>query len=104
MIEPEHSLKAKLMGLREGEVLTVSTRDLANYHNGGEIRIPNGRPNQDHSPYHCLESRAQCAAIVRAYKELRLLLLRPPPGIIAEELPGSQFRVRFVRIENGGRP
>ncbi|MEM0344092.1 MAG: hypothetical protein QXU73_07610 [Thermoplasmata archaeon] len=95
-------MKWKLLNLREGEVLEVSTKDLANYHNGGAINIPNGAPQQ-HTPLYRMDPKGRSAAIVRAYKELRLFLLHPPPGIIAEELPGAQFRVRFVRIEQPTR-
>lgn len=106
MIDRPHSLKYKLQNLREGEVLTVSTKDLANFHNGGAIRIPNGQPTNERSPYHLLSPQERGAAIVQAYNELRLLLRQPPPGVVAEELPGSQFKVRFARINGikGVRP
>lgn len=98
MIDPSHTLKFKLLHLREGEVLDVSTKDLANYHNGGSIRIQNGAPKKA-TPLYSLDPRERSAAVVRAYKELKLLLVQPPPGVSAEELPGEEFRIRFVRTE-----
>lgn len=96
------SLKNVLSQLKEGQPLEISSRDLANYQNGGRLPIENGGHRQ---PINTMDKREKSAAIVRAYRELKLELLSPPQGIFAEELQGSEFRVRFVRIESsdGGR-
>lgn len=95
----EKSLKRVLLQLRVGEMKDVSTRDLANFHNGGLLQIP---AHNVHEPYHQMDMRQKHAALVLAYRELRLLVRNPPPGVVAEELLGPEFKVRFVRLENGG--
>jgi hypothetical protein len=95
----EKSLKRILLQLRVGEMKDVSTRDLANFHNGGLLQIS---AHNAHEPYHQMDMRQKHAALVLAYRELRLLVRNPPPGIMAEELIGSEFKVRFIRFENGG--
>ena len=96
----KRTLKRVLLQLRDGEPLEITTRDLANYHNGGLIRIKNGGRSE---PFNRMEKREKSAAIVLAYRELKLLLINPPEGIFSEELQGPEFKVRFVRIENGGK-
>lgn len=93
----EKSLKRVLLQLRTGEPIEITTRDLANYHNGGLMRIKNGGRSE---PFNRMEKREKSAAIVLAYRELRLLLIQPPDGIFAEELQGPEFKVRFVRVES----
>lgn len=102
MIPQNRTLKLRLLSLREGEVLTITTRDLANYHNGGSIKIPARAPSATSSPYLLLDTCEKKSALVKAFQELRDLSVRPPPGVFAEELPGREFRIRFVRIEGGG--
>lgn len=94
------TLKRVLLQLRAGEPIEVTTRDLANYHNGGMMHIKNGGRSE---PFNRMEKREKSAAIVLAYRELRLLLINPPEGVFAEELQGPEFKVRFLRIENGGQ-
>lgn len=100
MIEGEHrTLKHQLLGLREGEVIVISTKGLANYRNGSTITIPSGA--RDANSYHRLPKTEKCRAILKAHKELVLALRYPPDGVHAEEMPGQEFRVRFIRMENG---
>jgi hypothetical protein len=100
MIDEEHrTLKCKLLGLREGEALVVSTKGLANFRNGSTITIPSGA--RDANSYHRLAKTEKCRALIMAHKELTLALRFPPDGVYAEEMPGQEFRVRFIRMENG---
>lgn len=101
MIEGDRSLKHKLLSLREGEAIVVSTKGLANYHNGSTIMISPGARGLN--SYHRLENGEKHRVLLRAYKELVLTLNCPPEGVMAEEMPGREFKVRFIRIENGGR-
>lgn len=89
------TLKSKLALLREGEVLVLNSKDVANMYCGGKYPIPAHRQ----SPYHRLTKPEQCSLVRRAYKELILALKFPPQGVEADELPGAEFRVEFIRME-----
>lgn len=99
MIEGPRTLKCQLLALREGEAIVVSTRGLANYRNGSTIVIPPGA--RDANSYHRLPKTEKCRALLKAYQELVLSLKFPPEGVVAEEMPGHEFKVRFIRMENG---
>jgi hypothetical protein len=95
MLSNNGSLKNRLVQLREGEVVVLGSKDLANYYCGGKCPIPAHRT----SPFHQLEKVEKQKLTIRAYKELIVALKFPPEGIEAEELPGSEFRIQFVRME-----
>lgn len=91
------TLKSRLERLRDGEVLVVTSKDLANYYCGGACPIPSHKS----SPFHSLEKTERHRLTIRAYKELIVALKFPPRGVEAEELPGQEFRIQFVRMEDG---
>lgn len=96
MLSPGNgTLKNVLNRLREGEVLVVGSKDLANYYCGGRCPIP----AHTTSPYHLLTKPEQCALVRKAYKELIVALKFPPQGVEAEELTGSEFKIQFTRLE-----
>ena len=90
------TLKDKLHAMREGEVLAISSKDLANYYCGGKIPIP---AHNHASPYHLRTKSEKAVLLRRAYRELILTLRLPPEGFEAEEMPGSVFRIQFIRME-----
>jgi len=77
----------------------VSSKDLANYYCGGKMPIP---AHNHASPYHLRTKSEKAVLLCRAYRELILALRYPPEGFEAEEMAGSEFRIRFVRLEGGG--
>ena len=92
------ALKRKLENLREGEVFSIKVKDLANFYAGGDIKI-SPKPG---NPYFGLPKEEKMRLIAKAYRDLILLLRKPPENIYAEETPGSLFGVCFIKLENGG--
>jgi len=91
--------KRKIENLRDGELFSVTVKDLANFYAGGELKVSNGDRT---SPYSRLSKHEKISYTSRAYRDLILLLRNPPDNIHAEELAGSHFGVSFLKLENGG--
>ena len=88
------TLKSKLLAMREGEVLVMGSKDLANLYCGGKCPMP----SHIVSPYHKLQRDEKAGVLSKAYRELILALRFPPDGFDAEELTGPEFRIQFVRL------
>jgi len=94
-------LKRKLETLREGEIFSITVKELANFYAGGEMKLHPGRENSA-SPFLTLSKKEKMSHMQKAYRDLILFLRNPPDNIHAEEKSGSFFGVSFLKLENGG--